>query len=109
MTRVTFSVCFMGFFLCSIVCPNYAQEKKWCIAQSHLSESRLQEVLDYMCGIVDCKEIQPGESCFEPDTRQNHASYAIDLNYRITGVCDFSYATTIITDPCKLLYSSLAH
>ncbi|CAI9285577.1 unnamed protein product [Lactuca saligna] len=72
--------------------------KTWCVAQSQATEPKLQQVLDYLCGQLDCKEIPPGGSCFNPNTVRNHASYAIDLNFQINGVCDISYATTAITD-----------
>nr|KAJ0205459.1 hypothetical protein LSAT_V11C500260510 [Lactuca sativa] len=93
MARLTFSLCFIGFFLCLIMCTNFVQLK------SQATEPKLQQVLDYLCGQLDCKEIQPGGSCFNPNTVRNHASYAIDLNFQINGVCDISYATPAVTDP----------
>ncbi|KAI3737916.1 hypothetical protein L2E82_27931 [Cichorium intybus] len=42
----------------------------------------------------------PGGSCYEPDNVRNHASYAIDLNFRVNGECDTSFATPAVTDPC---------
>ncbi|KAI3512349.1 hypothetical protein L1887_19664 [Cichorium endivia] len=99
MARLTFSLCFLGFFLCLIMCSNTVQGNTWCVAQSQATEPKLQQVLDFLCGQIDCKEIQPGGSCFNPDTVRNHASYAIDLNFRTTGVCDTSYATPSVTDP----------
>ncbi|KAL7598820.1 hypothetical protein Lser_V15G23729 [Lactuca serriola] len=99
MGRLTFLVCFIGFFLCLIMCTNSVQGKTWCVAQSQATEPKLQQVLDYLCGQLDCKEIQPGGSCFNPNTVRNHASYAIDLNFQINGVCDISYATPAVTDP----------
>lgn len=76
----------------------------WCVAQVRTPGWKLQQVLDSLCGsAVNCKEIQPGGSCFNPNTLPNHASYAIDLNYRIHGVCDTSYATPSPTDPCKFV------
>nr|XP_043615740.1 glucan endo-1,3-beta-glucosidase-like [Erigeron canadensis] len=103
MTKLNFSLCFIGLLLCLIVCSNYAEGKTWCVAQSQASNSKLQQVLDNLCGHLNCKEILPGGPCFAPDTLRNHASYAIDLNYRINGICDTSYATPAITDPCKYL------
>ncbi|KAL7598185.1 hypothetical protein Lser_V15G23718 [Lactuca serriola] len=101
MARLTFSLCFIGFFLCFIMYINTMQGKTWCVAQSQATEPKLQQVLDYLCGQVDCKEIQHGGSCFNPNTVRNHASYAIDLNFQINGVCDISYATPAVTDPCN--------
>nr|KAJ0207017.1 hypothetical protein LSAT_V11C500260530 [Lactuca sativa] len=42
--------------------------KTWCVAQSQATEPKLQQVLDYLCGQLDCKEIRPGGSCFNPNT-----------------------------------------
>lgn len=74
------------------------------MAQSKDSDSLLQEIIDRLCGQLDCKEIQPGGSCFDPNTLLDHASYVIDLNYHTNGECDINYATPAINDPCKLLY-----
>ncbi|KAL7598825.1 hypothetical protein Lser_V15G23726 [Lactuca serriola] len=84
----------MMFFCC---CFDKGLGKTWCVAQSQATEPKLQ--LDYLCGQFDCKEIQPGGSCFNPNTMRNHVSYAIDLNFQINGVCDISYATPAVTDP----------
>ncbi|PWA67889.1 X8 domain-containing protein [Artemisia annua] len=101
MAKVNYPLCFIGFFLFVIVCSNHVEGTMWCVAKSQASDSKLQEVLDFLCAQLDCKEILPGGSCFDPDTHQSHASYAIDLNYRINGLCDDSYATFALTDPCN--------
>ncbi|CAI9285580.1 unnamed protein product [Lactuca saligna] len=67
-------------------------------AQSQAAEAKLQQVLDYLCGEINRKEIQPRGSCFNPNIVQNHVSYAIDHNFQINGVCDISYATPAVTD-----------
>ncbi|GJW63783.1 EVI5-like protein [Tanacetum coccineum] len=74
----------------------------WCVANGQASESKLQEVLDYLCVRLDCKEILPNGSCYDRDTYMVHASYAIDLGYHINGVCNCSYARFALTDPCRL-------
>nr|GEX13640.1 ribonuclease H-like domain-containing protein [Tanacetum cinerariifolium] len=71
----------------------------WCVANGQASESKLQEVLDYLCARLDCKEILPSGSCYDRDTYLVHASYAIDRSYRINGVCNCSYARFALTDP----------
>ncbi|GKB44926.1 X8 domain-containing protein, partial [Tanacetum coccineum] len=71
----------------------------WCVANGQISESKMQVVLDYLCARLNCKEILPGGSCYDDDTYLSHVSYAIDLNYRINGVCDVSYAMFALTDP----------
>ena len=138
MAKLTFSLCYLGFFFYFIMCSSYVhvryleklyhlyiyrfqrlhqivdlsgslivmiigQGKTWCLAQPEASEPQLQQVLDYLCGRIDCGEIQPGASCFDPDTVRKHASYAINMNYRTNGECDGSYAFFFLTDPCKLL------
>ncbi|KAJ0778338.1 putative carbohydrate-binding X8 domain-containing protein, plant [Helianthus annuus] len=102
MARVIFSLCFIAFFFV-IVCSNFVEGKTWCVAQAQASDSVMQQTLDRLCGQLDCEEIQPGGSCFDPNTLRNHASYAIDLNFWTNGVCDTSYATPSPTDPCKFL------
>ncbi|KAL7613338.1 hypothetical protein Lser_V15G05729 [Lactuca serriola] len=99
MAKLTFSLCYLGFFFYFIMCSSYVHGKTWCLAQPEASEPQLQQVLDYLCGRIDCGEIQPGASCFDPDTVRKHASYAINMNYRTNGECDGSYAFFFLTDP----------
>ncbi|GKC39198.1 X8 domain-containing protein [Tanacetum coccineum] len=73
----------------------------WCVANGQASESKLQEVLDYLCARLDCKEILPIGSCYDRDTYMVHVSYVIDLGYHINGVCNCSYARFALTDPCE--------
>uniref|UniRef100_A0A0E0NBQ7 X8 domain-containing protein n=1 Tax=Oryza rufipogon TaxID=4529 RepID=A0A0E0NBQ7_ORYRU len=62
----------------------------WCVA----SPTALQVPLHYACGHgTDCSAIQPGGSCFNPDTVHDHASYAFNSYYQknpIATSCDFS-------------------
>ncbi|PWA60803.1 X8 domain-containing protein [Artemisia annua] len=99
MAKVVFSLCFIGILLCFSLCSIYAQDKSWCVSRTETSDEKLQAVLDYVCGKLDCKEIQPGGSCFDPDTYMNHGSYAIDIDYRANNVCDQSYALLTTVDP----------
>ncbi|PWA66994.1 X8 domain-containing protein [Artemisia annua] len=93
MAKVVFSLCFIGILLCLSFCSIYAQIlNDWCISQEHTSDEKLQAVLDDVCGRLDCKEIQPGGSCYEPNTYKNHGSYALDLDYRANSACDVGYA-----------------
>ena len=47
-----------------------------------------------------------GGICYEPNTLRNHASYALDLYYRIHGVCSPEIGTPVVTDPCIYLLPS---
>ncbi|XP_057422055.1 PLASMODESMATA CALLOSE-BINDING PROTEIN 3-like [Lotus japonicus] len=77
----------------------------WCVAKNTASPDELQVGLDYACGHgADCSAIQPGGSCYEPNTVQNHASYAFNSYYQhmhqAPDSCDFSGTATIATtDP----------
>jgi len=55
---------------------------------------------------VDCGQIQPGGSCFRPDTTFGHASYAMNLFFKAAGKhpwdCHFNGTGIVVTqDPCK--------
>ncbi|KAG6502596.1 hypothetical protein ZIOFF_034881 [Zingiber officinale] len=57
--------------------------KTWCIANPLASPAALQRDIDSLCnGIVDCSSIQPGGSCYNPNTVADHASVALNLNYK---------------------------
>lgn len=66
----------------------------WCVASQSASPTAVQVALDYACGQggADCSAIQPGGSCFNPDTVRDHASYAFNNFYQKNPVqtsCDF--------------------
>ncbi|URE16792.1 X8 domain [Musa troglodytarum] len=88
----------------------------WCVARPGASQFDLQNALDWACGLgaADCLLVQPGASCYEPDTLLGHASYAFNSYYQQNGNSDIACyfgGTAIITNidpsygPCKYLSS----
>nr|DAD32977.1 TPA_asm: hypothetical protein HUJ06_011828 [Nelumbo nucifera] len=79
--------------------------QSWCIAKSGILQNALQNALDYACGIggADCSAIQPTESCYNPNTLQNHASYAFNSYFQknpVPSSCDFGGTAVIVnTNP----------
>nr|AFK45167.1 unknown [Lotus japonicus] len=78
---------------------------QWCVARPDASDTALQTALDYACGYggADCSAIQPGASCYEPNTVRNHASYAFNEYHQKNPVptsCDFGGTASLAsTDP----------
>lgn len=88
--------------------PPAVPGQSWCVARGGLPESVIQVALDYACGIggADCSPIQQGQSCYNPNTLQNHASYAFNSYFQKNPVqtsCDFG-GTAMITNvnPSKI-------
>ena len=81
----------------------------WCIAGQTASETALQVALDYACGYggADCSAVQPGASCYNPNTLRDHASYAFNDYYQKNPAptsCVFGGAAQLTsTDPSKTL------
>lgn len=85
---------------------NDTTNQTYCIAADGIDTKTLQAALDWACGPgrANCSEIQPGESCYEPNNVKNHASYAFDSYYqkegKAGGSCDFKGVAMITTtDP----------
>ncbi|KFK39880.1 hypothetical protein AALP_AA3G300600 [Arabis alpina] len=79
----------------------------WCVANGDAGEERLQGGLDYACGEggADCSLIQPGATCYSPDTLEAHASFAFNSYYqkkgRLAGSCYFGGAAYVVSQPPK--------
>ncbi|OIT22454.1 PREDICTED: glucan endo-1,3-beta-glucosidase 1 [Nicotiana attenuata] len=85
---------------------NDTTNQTYCIAMDGVDKGTLQAALDWACGPgrANCSEIQPGESCYQPNDVKNHASYAFDSYYQKSGTspgsCDFKGVAMITTsDP----------
>ncbi|KAI0502028.1 hypothetical protein KFK09_016973 [Dendrobium nobile] len=65
---------------------------KWCVAKPVTSVAALQANVNYACSVVgvNCRPIQAGGTCFQPNTVQAHASYAMNAYYQFTSGKDFN-------------------
>ncbi|WVZ48911.1 hypothetical protein U9M48_000305, partial [Paspalum notatum var. saurae] len=87
--------------------PSPSGGGKWCVAKAGANASDLQNNINYACGYVDCKPIQSGGACFDPNNVQSHASYVMNSYYQANGLhdydCDFKGTGVVVSsDPSKL-------
>lgn len=81
--------------------PRRGGGKQWCVPKQGMSDQALQANIDYVCSVgVDCRPIQAGGPCFEPNNVRAHASYVMNSFYQTKGRqaynCDFS-GTGVLT------------
>ncbi|KAJ4770051.1 hypothetical protein LUZ62_054308 [Rhynchospora pubera] len=75
----------------------------WCVAKNNAQDDALQAAIDWACGPggADCRPIQQGGSCFDPDDIQSHASYAFNDYFIKNGgaeaACNFSGTAALIS------------
>ncbi|XP_010463329.1 PREDICTED: major pollen allergen Ole e 10-like [Camelina sativa] len=88
------------FIFLSLIMINHlyvVSSTQWCIATLTATNEQLQDN-------IDCGPIQPGGSCFIPDTLVNHASFVMNAYYQSHGqimkACSFKNTGTLAaTDP----------
>ncbi|KAL6969009.1 hypothetical protein U1Q18_045684 [Sarracenia purpurea var. burkii] len=81
--------------------------KQWCVPKATAGDAALQANVNWVCSTgVDCRPIQPGGACFNPNTVRSHAAFAMNAYYQAKGHqnfnCDFSGTGVVSTsDPSK--------
>ncbi|VVB11414.1 unnamed protein product [Arabis nemorensis] len=85
--------------------PVAHEGQTWCVSNEKAAKEKLQAALDYACGEggADCRPIQPGATCYNPESLEAHASYAFNSYYqknaRRLGTCYFGGAAHVVTQP----------
>ncbi|XP_074327304.1 major pollen allergen Ole e 10-like [Apium graveolens] len=81
------------------VIPDQIPAPTWCVASAAATDAQLQGFIDFACGgKIECREIQPGRSCYEPNTARGHGSYCLDAYYRTYKDCN-PIGTIVYKDP----------
>ncbi|CAN0915873.1 Glucan endo-1,3-beta-glucosidase 13 [Linum grandiflorum] len=77
----------------------------WCVANGRVGEEKLKAAMEYACGEggADCRPIEEGATCHDPNTVEAHASYVFNSYYqkkqRRAGTCHFGGAAYVVTQP----------
>ncbi|CAA7047527.1 unnamed protein product [Microthlaspi erraticum] len=71
------------------------------MARDTATNEQLQANIDFACSHgVDCSLIQPGGSCYNPNTLIDHASYVMNAYYhshgRIEEACSFNHSSWFV-------------
>ena len=74
--------------------------QKWCVPKPEATNQALQANINYACAQgIDCKPIQPGGACYEPNNVRTMATYAMNTFYQTKGrqdfQCDFSQSASL--------------
>ncbi|KAG5029211.1 Glucan endo-1,3-beta-D-glucosidase [Glycine soja] len=114
MAKSTGSLVFLSIFTLLLSCNlgghlkfanGMLDQESWCVAKPSTSDVALNDNIQYGCiALGDCKMIQPGGSCFYPNTLLNHASVVMNQYYaangRNTWNCFFSGSGLfVVSDP----------
>uniref|UniRef100_A0A803N100 X8 domain-containing protein n=1 Tax=Chenopodium quinoa TaxID=63459 RepID=A0A803N100_CHEQI len=60
--------------------------KGWCVPKQQATDAQLQSNINYVCSHgVDCKPIQLGGACYNPNNARAHATYAMNTFYQDKG------------------------
>uniref|UniRef100_A0A7N0TL93 glucan endo-1,3-beta-D-glucosidase n=1 Tax=Kalanchoe fedtschenkoi TaxID=63787 RepID=A0A7N0TL93_KALFE len=81
--------------------PRPGGGKKWCVPRGDATDAALQKNIDYVCSLgVDCKPIQAGGACYQPNNIKAHAGFVMNSYYQTHGRqdfnCDFAH-TGVVT------------
>lgn len=83
---------------------NDTTDRTFCVAKDGADRKMLQAALDWACGPgkVDCSVLLEGQTCYDPNTVEAHATYAFNAYYQRMGrgssTCYFNGVAAVTTD-----------
>ncbi|KAL7157599.1 hypothetical protein ABFS83_02G087800 [Erythranthe nasuta] len=92
---------FLIICLSLVVADAYDENYRSSIAKPGAPADQLQQFIDFACSKIDCGPIQPGGACFDPNTVQAHASYALNSYFQSTAACKWQIGDVTSVNPCK--------